>query len=183
MRGPLDIDAADLDPVHRGERDCCEMAAFRLEASNECVTESQLEAVSSFSVGEVLNVVFQAGGWLRGGNHREAPVHPFPEDLRSDHGVSRQAGLRTRGADLARQGPSRYGEIFIGHWPADTTVQRVARTVGPDQVVDELVMSFTHDIVTGALLPGVPPTGRPVRLAVCVVGGFRDGKLDHEHIY
>jgi carboxymethylenebutenolidase len=76
-----------------------------------------------------------------------------------------------------------YGEVFIGHWPADTTVQRVSRTVGTSQVVDELVMSFTHDIVMGALLPGVPPTGRPVRLAVCVVGGFKDGKLDHEHIY
>jgi carboxymethylenebutenolidase len=76
-----------------------------------------------------------------------------------------------------------YGEVFIGHWPADLTVQRVSRTIGTDQVVDELVMSFTHDIVMGALLPGVPPTGRPVRLAVCVVGGFKDGKLDHEHIY
>jgi carboxymethylenebutenolidase len=76
-----------------------------------------------------------------------------------------------------------YGEVFVGHWPADTTVQRVSRTVGAGQVVDELVMSFTHDVVMGALLPGVPPTGRPVRLAVCVVAGFKDGKLDHEHIY
>ena len=76
-----------------------------------------------------------------------------------------------------------YGEVFIGHWPADLTVQRISRTAGADQVVDELVMSFTHDIVMGALLPGVPPTGRPVRLAVCVVGGFKDGKIDHEHIY
>jgi len=76
-----------------------------------------------------------------------------------------------------------YGDVFIGHWPADLTVQRISRTAGADQVVDELVMSFTHDIVMGALLPGVPPTGRPVRLAVCVVGGFKDGKLDHEHIY
>jgi carboxymethylenebutenolidase len=76
-----------------------------------------------------------------------------------------------------------YGEVFIGHWPADLTVQRVSRTVGADQVVDELVMAFTHDVVMGALLPGVPPTGHPVRLAVCVVAGFKDGKLDHEHIY
>jgi carboxymethylenebutenolidase len=76
-----------------------------------------------------------------------------------------------------------YGEVFIGHWPADLTVQRVSRTIGTSQVVDELVMSFTHDIVMGALLPGVPPTGQKVRLAVCVVGGFKDGKLDHEHIY
>jgi carboxymethylenebutenolidase len=76
-----------------------------------------------------------------------------------------------------------YEQIFIGHWPADTTMEQVSRTVGTDQVVDELVLSFTHDIVMGHLLPGVPPTGKRVRLAVCVVAGFRDGKLSHEHIY
>ncbi len=76
-----------------------------------------------------------------------------------------------------------YEQIFIGHWPADTTMQRISRTVGTDQVIDELVMSFTHDITMSHLLPGVPPTGKQVRLAVCVVAGFRDGKLTHEHIY
>jgi carboxymethylenebutenolidase len=76
-----------------------------------------------------------------------------------------------------------YQQVFIGHWPADTTMQRISRTIGTDQVVDELVMSFTHDIAMDHLLPGVPPTGKQVRLAVCVVAGFRDGKLTHEHIY
>jgi carboxymethylenebutenolidase len=76
-----------------------------------------------------------------------------------------------------------YEQIFIGHWPADTTMQRISRTVGTDQVVDELVLSFTHDITMSHLLPRVPPTGKQVRLAVCVVAGFRDGKLTHEHIY
>jgi carboxymethylenebutenolidase len=76
-----------------------------------------------------------------------------------------------------------YGSIFIGHWPQDTAVERISRTVGAGQVVDELVMSFTHDVSMGALLPGVPPTGRFVRLPVCVVAGFRDGKITHEHIY
>jgi carboxymethylenebutenolidase len=76
-----------------------------------------------------------------------------------------------------------YEQVFIGHWPADTTMERISRTVGDDHVVDELVISFTHDITMGHLLPGVPPTGRPVRLAVCVVAGFQDGKLTHEHIY
>jgi carboxymethylenebutenolidase len=55
--------------------------------------------------------------------------------------------------------------------------------VGENQVVDELVISFTHDIEMDAILPGVPPTGRPVRLAFCVVVGFEDGKVAHEHIY
>lgn len=76
-----------------------------------------------------------------------------------------------------------YEQIFIGHWPADTTMEQVSRTVGTDQVVDELVLSFTHDIAMSHLLPSVPPTGKRVRLGVCVVAGFRDGKLNHEHIY
>jgi carboxymethylenebutenolidase len=76
-----------------------------------------------------------------------------------------------------------YEQIFIGHWPADTTMERISRTIGSDHVVDELVLSFTHDIPMGHLLPGVPPTGKQVQLAVCVVAGFRDGKLSHEHIY
>jgi carboxymethylenebutenolidase len=76
-----------------------------------------------------------------------------------------------------------YRTFFIGHWPRDTVVERISRTVGADHVVDELVMSFTHDVAMGALLPGVPPTGRPVRLPVCVVAGFKDGKITHEHIY
>jgi carboxymethylenebutenolidase len=76
-----------------------------------------------------------------------------------------------------------YEQVFIGHWPADTTMERVSRTVGADRVVDELVLSFTHDIRMDHLLPGVPATGRRVRLAVCVVAGLRDGKITHEHVY
>ena len=76
-----------------------------------------------------------------------------------------------------------YGGHFVGHWPADTEVTPVSRTVGEDQVVDEIVVSFTHDVVMDALLPGIPPTGRRVRLPHCVVVGFRDGKVTHEHIY
>ena len=49
-----------------------------------------------------------------------------------------------------------YGGFFIGHWPADTTTEQISRTVGADHVVDELVMSFTHDMVMNAVLPGVP---------------------------
>jgi carboxymethylenebutenolidase len=84
------------------------------------------------------------------------------------------------GADQVRRF---YGHHFIGHWPADTEVTRVSRTIGADQVVDEVVVSFTHDVEMDALLPGVEPTGRFVRLAHCVVVKFEDGKVAHEHIY
>jgi carboxymethylenebutenolidase len=76
-----------------------------------------------------------------------------------------------------------YGDHFIGKWPADVEITPVSRTVGENQVVDELVLSFTHDIEMPQLLPGVAPTGRQVRLAFCVVVGFEDGKVHHEHIY
>jgi carboxymethylenebutenolidase len=76
-----------------------------------------------------------------------------------------------------------YGDHFIGKWPKDIEITPVSRTVGGDQVVDELVLSFTHDIEMDQLLPGVPPTGRHVRLPFCVVVKFEDSKVAHEHIY
>jgi carboxymethylenebutenolidase len=76
-----------------------------------------------------------------------------------------------------------YGTYFIGHWPADLTITPVSRTIGADSVVDEVVLQFTHDIEMPAILPGVAPTGRRVEAAFCVVVGFKDGKVSHEHIY
>ncbi len=76
-----------------------------------------------------------------------------------------------------------YDEHFIPRWPADTSVTPVSRTVGREQVVDELVMSFTHDVEMDFMLPGVPPSGRPVELPVAAVVGLADGKVAHEHIY
>jgi carboxymethylenebutenolidase len=76
-----------------------------------------------------------------------------------------------------------YGAHFIGKWPEDIEITPVSRTVGDAQVVDELILSFTHDIEMPQLLPGVAPTGRHVKLAFCVVVGFGDGKVSHEHIY
>jgi carboxymethylenebutenolidase len=76
-----------------------------------------------------------------------------------------------------------YGDHFIGKWPQDIEITPVSRTVGESQVVDELVLSFTHDIEMDQLLPGIAPTGKPVRLAFCVVVGFEGGRVAHEHIY
>jgi carboxymethylenebutenolidase len=76
-----------------------------------------------------------------------------------------------------------YGEHFIGKWPEDTEIMPISHTVGDDQVVDEILISFTHDIEMDQLLPAVPPTGRFVRLPACVVVKFEGGKVAHEHIY
>lgn len=76
-----------------------------------------------------------------------------------------------------------YGERFIGHWPADTRITPVSRTVGEDRVVDEMVISFTHDQVMDYILPGVPPTGRHIDIPHVVIMRFEDGRIAHEHIY
>jgi carboxymethylenebutenolidase len=76
-----------------------------------------------------------------------------------------------------------YGRHFIGQWPADTNARQVSRTVGEDQVVDELMMTFTHDRQIDIMLPGIPPTGRRIAVPIVVVVGFQDGKVHHEHIY
>ncbi|MGH3968209.1 MAG: nuclear transport factor 2 family protein [Mycobacterium sp.] len=76
-----------------------------------------------------------------------------------------------------------YANYFIGHWPEDTTITPVCRTVGVDRVVDEMIMSFTHDIPMPAFLPNVAPTGRPVTLPVVVVMGIENGKVAYERIY
>ena len=76
-----------------------------------------------------------------------------------------------------------YGQHFIGKWPDDTAITPVSRTVGEAQVVDEVVVSFTHDIEMDHFLPAVPPTGSLVRLPVCVVVRFEGGKVAHEHVY
>src|SRR4051812_30174281 len=55
-----------------------------------------------------------------------------------------------------------YESWFVGRWPADTQVTQVSRTVGQGRVIDELVISFTHDVEMPALLPGIAPTGRKV---------------------
>ena len=76
-----------------------------------------------------------------------------------------------------------YATWFVGRWPADTQVTQISRTVGQGRVIDELVVSFTHDMEMPALLPGIAPTGRKVTLAHVVVMGIVDGKVAYEHIY
>ncbi|MFT5139104.1 MAG: carboxymethylenebutenolidase [Lysobacterales bacterium] len=77
-----------------------------------------------------------------------------------------------------------YRDHLVGQFfPPDVEMRSVSRTVGQDQIVDELVISFTHTSVIDWMLPGVAPTGKPVEIAFAVIVGFKDGKVSHEHIY
>jgi carboxymethylenebutenolidase len=76
-----------------------------------------------------------------------------------------------------------YSKRFIPQMPPETEMTPVSRTVGEDQLVDEMVFKFTHTIPMDWMLPGVAPTGKRVEVPLVAIVRFRDGKLAHEHIY
>jgi carboxymethylenebutenolidase len=76
-----------------------------------------------------------------------------------------------------------YSQHFIPSMPPDTTLTPISRTVGQNQLVDEMVFSFTHTREMPWMLPGVPPTNRRVEVPLVVIVQFRGDKLAHEHIY
>jgi carboxymethylenebutenolidase len=67
--------------------------------------------------------------------------------------------------------------------PPDTTLSPVSRTIGEDQLVDEMIFSFTHTQEIPWMLPGIAPTNRRVEIPLVAIVKVRDGKLAHEHIY
>jgi carboxymethylenebutenolidase len=67
--------------------------------------------------------------------------------------------------------------------PPDIEMVTVSRTIGPDRVVDELIMRFTHSIRLDWLLPGIPPTGQRVELPFVIIVQFEGDKVAHERIY
>jgi carboxymethylenebutenolidase len=76
-----------------------------------------------------------------------------------------------------------YKRDFIPNMPPDTKLIPISRTVGEEQLVDEMIFSFTHTQEMPWMLPGIPPTNRYVEVALVAVVRFRNGKLAHEHIY
>jgi carboxymethylenebutenolidase len=76
-----------------------------------------------------------------------------------------------------------YSDHFINQIPKDANVTPISRTIGRDQIVVELVLSFTHDTQWDYLLPGIPPSGRRVELPHVVVMKFENGKVAHERLY
>jgi carboxymethylenebutenolidase len=76
-----------------------------------------------------------------------------------------------------------YSKRFIPQMPPDTEMTPVSRTIGEDQIVDEMVFKFSHTIPMDWMLPGIPPTGKRVEIPLVAIVRVRNGKLAHEHIY
>lgn len=97
------------------------------------------------------------------------------------HLINLASGTGGVGAEAVR---AFYANQLIGQFfPPDVEFIPISRTVDGEQLVDELVIRFTHTEPIGHLLPGVAPTGRRVEMALVVIVGVRDGKVAYEHIY
>jgi carboxymethylenebutenolidase len=108
----------------------------------------------------------------------ETTMATMTDDPHLNHVASMAGGVGRDGVHAF------YRDHLVGKFfPPDVKMTDVSRTVGQDQMVEELVLSFTHTTPVDWILPGVPPTGKPVEVAVVVIVGFKDGKISHEHIY
>ncbi len=67
--------------------------------------------------------------------------------------------------------------------PPDTTIELISRTIGHDQIVDEMIFTCTHTVAMDWYLPGVAPTGRRIEAPTVAIVKFRDGRIESEHIY
>ena len=76
-----------------------------------------------------------------------------------------------------------YSQRFIPQMPPDTEMVPISRTIGENQLVDEMVFKFTHSMRMDWMLPGVAPTGKRVEVPLVAIVRFREGKVAHEHIY
>jgi len=88
--------------------------------------------------------------------------------------------IGARGRDEVRDF---YANHFLSQIPPDMEMVPVSRTIGQGRVVDELIMRFTHTIRMDWLLPGIPPTGKPVEVPMVAIVQFEADKVAHEHIY
>ena len=86
---------------------------------------------------------------------------------------------------VGREGVRKFYENHLvgKFFPPDVELITVSRTIGEDQLVEEIVIKFTHTTPIDWMLPGISPTGKRVEIAVAVIIKFDEGKVAHEHIY
>lgn len=86
---------------------------------------------------------------------------------------------------VGREGVRRfYTNHLVGKFfPPDVEMIRVSLTVGEDQIVEELVIKFTHTTMVEWMLPKIAPTGKKLEVALVVIVKFEGDKIAHEHIY
>ena len=88
--------------------------------------------------------------------------------------------IGARGRDAVRDF---YAKHFLPQLPPDIEIVPVSRTIGQNQVADELIIRFTHSTRMDWLLPGIAPTGKRVQIPVVAIIRFEGDRIAHEHLY
>ena len=65
-----------------------------------------------------------------------------------------------------------YSSRFILQMPPDTEMISISRTIGNDQLVDEMVFKFTHTIKMDWMSPGIAATGKGVEIPRLSLSAF-----------
>jgi len=76
-----------------------------------------------------------------------------------------------------------YGHFFLNCMPEQLHLRLISRTIGVDQIVDELYVQFKHTTEIPWMLPQVPPTGMKVEIVLVAIVTFRAGKIWRERVY
>jgi len=89
---------------------------------------------------------------------------------------------------MGGEGPESVRDFYSQHlvgkfFPPDVEMLPISRTIGTDQIVDELVIRFTHTMTIDWMLPKLAPTHKKVEAAFVVIVKFEGDKIAHEHIY
>ncbi|KAJ5142132.1 Glutamate dehydrogenase NAD-dependent [Penicillium atrosanguineum] len=76
-----------------------------------------------------------------------------------------------------------FAGTFIPNGPASQRIRLLSRTVGADQIVDEISFSFRHTAEIPWLLPSVAPTNRDIQTVIVVVACFCADKIVKQVLY
>ncbi|KAE8382278.1 hypothetical protein BDV26DRAFT_278077 [Aspergillus bertholletiae] len=72
-------------------------------------------------------------------------------------------------------------EPYVNHIPT-VGLRMHTRTIGTDRIIDEFIFGLTHNKEIDWLIPGIPPTGKALRIPFTSVVNIRGDRLYHEHI-
>ena len=77
-----------------------------------------------------------------------------------------------------------YANHLVGKFfPPDVQFNRISLTIGRAQIVEELVITFTHTVKVDWMLPNIEPTNKKIEICLVVIAGIKDNKITHEHVY
>ena len=76
-----------------------------------------------------------------------------------------------------------FQESYASRSPSAMKMRLLSRTIGFDQVVDEVLFIFKHTTEMAWKVPKVRPTNKDVNAIVTTLARLRGGEVCHEHVY